>query len=390
MYTQHGTWFDALQLVLNSAGDGDLSADLCVDIPTPILHCVLARRRVLALADKHDITPSTFKPNSTEPEPVLPAFDFSTPQLKTQKAASDITKRAEFLSPRSAAAAAGLRDVVARLDDCHAMGAGAFLRAIPGGRNKSGRFFMQGDHRRVAARCHIGLPSEGVIPATRCVMCGERWDKGVLACGCATGRAAIHASVCSRGASRFKNRRHDAAADVLLAMYESIGGTGAVDHKKQLNAAGTATLGSACTVESGARVDVILYAAGPAEEDIALDVSFVCAEAHGGFEQAVLTREGDKNKIYIEGGVQGDGHALLPLRARRARRLWQGGEAGLGDAQAEGREGEGSRFSAFMVNDLVLIGMEAEAQHRHREGDGDRCAASHCYSNSPASDGRGG
>ena len=253
---------------------------------------------MLALADKHNITPSTFKPKSTEPEPVLPAFDFSTPQLKAQKAASDITKRAEFLSLRSAAAAAGLRDVVARLDDCHAMGAGAFLRAIPGGRDKSGRFFMQGDHWRVAARCHIGLPPEGVIPATRCVMCGERWDKGVLACGCATGRAAIHASVCSRGA--FKNRRHDAAADVLLAMYESIGGTGAVDHKKQLNAAGTATLGSACTVESGARVDVILYAAGPAEEDIALDVSFVCAEAHGGFEQAVLTREGDKNKIYKE------------------------------------------------------------------------------------------
>ena len=79
MYTQHGTWFDALQLVLNLAGDGDLSADLCVDIPTPILHCVLARRRMLALADKHNITPSTFKPNSTEPEPVLPAFDFSTP-----------------------------------------------------------------------------------------------------------------------------------------------------------------------------------------------------------------------------------------------------------------------------------------------------------------------
>ena len=168
-------------------------------------------------------------------------------------------------------------------------------------------------------------------------------------------------------------------------MYESIGGTGAVDHKKQLNAAGTATLGSACTVESGARVDVILYAAGPAEEDIALDVSFVCAEAHGGFEQAVLTREGDKNKIYKE-ECKKTGMLFFPfvLGAHR-RRLWQGGEAGLGDAQAEGREGEGSRFSAFMVNDLVLIGMEAEAQHRHRyrEGDGDRwhrCAASHCCS----------
>ena len=169
-YTQFGTWFDALQLALGSADEGDLSAELRADIPTPILHCVDARRRVLAIADRHKITSTILKPFSTEPEPVLPALDFSTPQLKAQKTASDIIKRSEFLSLRSAARAAGLRDIVARLDDCHAMGAGAFLRAIPGGRDKSGRFRMQGDHWRVAARCFVGLPPQGIIPATRCML----------------------------------------------------------------------------------------------------------------------------------------------------------------------------------------------------------------------------
>ena len=298
-YTQFGTWFDALQLALGSVDEGDLPAELRADIPTPLLHCVDARRRVLAIADKHNITTGLFKPFSPEPEPVLPALDFSTPQLKAQKLASDIIKRSEFLSLRSAAEAAGLRDVVARLDDCRSMGAGAFLDAIPGGRDRSGRFQMQGDHWRVAARCHVGLPPEGVIPATKCALCDRRWDHGVFAPGCSMGRAAIHPSVCTKG--QLKNRRHDAAADVLLEMYESLGGTGAVDHKKQLNVAGTATLGSVCALESGARVDVILYGAGRSEEDIAIDVSFVCAEASTrGFKAAIKDREQLKNDTYKE------------------------------------------------------------------------------------------
>ena len=294
-----GTWFDALQLALSSADEGDLPVELRADIPTPILHCVDARRRVLAIADKHNITLTTFKPFSTEPEPVLPALDFSTPQLKAQKRASDIIKRSEFLSLRSAAGAAGLRDVVARLDDCHAMGAGAFLRAIPGGRDKSGRFSIQGDHWRVAARSYVGLPPEGIIRATRCVLCDQRWDHGLCSPGCPMGRAAIHPSVCTKG--HLKNRCHDAAADVLLEMYESLGGTGAVDHKKQLNAAGTATLGSVCALECGARVDVILYGAGPKEEDVAIDVSFVCTESSKrGFREAIKDREVMKDRAYKE------------------------------------------------------------------------------------------
>ena len=77
-FVARGEYFDVLQAALSSLDEGDLPADFCVDIPTPILHCVLARRRVIALADKHNITSSKFKPFSTELEPVLPPFDFST------------------------------------------------------------------------------------------------------------------------------------------------------------------------------------------------------------------------------------------------------------------------------------------------------------------------
>ena len=65
----------------------------------------------------------------------------------------------------------------------------------------------------------------------------------------------------------------------------------------------TATIGSACALASGNRVDVILYGAGPSKEDVAIDVSFVCAEAYSHkktFKAAIEQREQDKNEIYKE------------------------------------------------------------------------------------------
>ena len=296
-YTTHGTWFDALHAALRSVGEDDLPTDLRSDIPVPILHCILARRRLNEIASKNS-------PVSSSAEPALPALDFSTPQLKAQKTASDITKRAEFLSLRSAAAASGLRDVVARLDDCRAFGAGEFLRAIPGARDKSGRFRIQSDHWRIAARCHVGLPPEGVAVDDKCRACGKRWDhrpsgSGPHRGGCSLGRAAIHPCVCTTG--YFITRRHDAVVDVLVAMYEAIGGTAVADHDKALNTAKTATIGSACALENGTRVDAIFYGAGPNREDVAVDVSFACAEAYAhkqSFKETIELREGDKNELY--------------------------------------------------------------------------------------------
>ena len=155
---------------------------------------------------------------------------------------------------------------------------------------------MQGDHWRVAARCHVGLPALGVKPGDVCGMCGRRWDHGVS--GCSLSRAAIHPSICSKG--QFKGYRHDDVCDVLLEMYKAIGGTGVADHKKHMNTANTATIGSVCTLESGNRVDVVLFGAGSGGQDLAIDVSFVCAEAYPqlGFKAAIEKREKEKVKIY--------------------------------------------------------------------------------------------
>jgi hypothetical protein len=165
---------------------------------------------------------------------------------------------------------------------------------------------MQSDHWKLAARCHVGLPPEGVDVVDLCRVCGKRWDyrpsgSGPHRGGCSLGRAAIHPSVCSAG--RFITRRHDEVADVLVAMYEALGGTAVADHNKALNTAKTATIGSACALASGNRVDVILYGAGPSKEDVAIDVSFVCAEAYSHkktFKAAIEQREQDKNEIYKE------------------------------------------------------------------------------------------
>ena len=297
-YAKHGAWFDALKVALDAVDDGELPSALAAEIPPPILHCVLARRRVLGIAETHGITSSSFKPFSSEPLPVLPPLDFSTPQLKAQRTASEIVKRAEFLSLRSSAVAAGANEVAARLDDCASFGAGSFLNAIPLGRDRSGRFVMRGDHWRIATRCHLGLPPLGISPGDLCLLCGKRWDYGHS--GCLFARAAIHPSVCSKG--QLRNRRHDAVVDVLCEAYRALGGTAAADHWRQLNAAGSGTLGSVCALESGNRVDLILYGAGKHGADVAVDVSFVCAEVYVGvgFAAAIKAREDAKNALYFE------------------------------------------------------------------------------------------
>ena len=155
---------------------------------------------------------------------------------------------------------------------------------------------MQGDHWRVAARSHVGLPPLGVDPGHPCGMCGKRWDFGPR--GCAHARAAIHPSVCTKG--QFKNKRHDAAVEVLCEMYEAIGGKVAADHRRQLNSARTAPLGSVCNLESGNRVDAVFFGAGSGDKDIAIDLSFVCAEAYPdkSFDASIKDREVKKDDTY--------------------------------------------------------------------------------------------
>ena len=149
---------------------------------------------------------------------------------------------------------------------------------------------------KVAPVGHVGLPAPGVAPANLCLLCGKQWRSG--ASGCDHARAAVHTSVCTRG--QFKTYRHDAVCDVLCEMFKAVGGTPVADHWRELNASGSGTLGSACLLESGNRVDVILYGAGSGGCDIAIDVSFVCAEAHTGrgFASAIEAREKAKIDLY--------------------------------------------------------------------------------------------
>ena len=297
-YTTYREYFDVLKKELDSVGESEIPAGLRADIAPPVLHCILARRHVLETGNKHGIQSDKFKPFSNEREPLLPALDFSAPQLKHQRLASEIIKQAEFNSLRSAARAARKLDVVAKLDDCASFGAGAFLQAIPLGRGPMGNFVMQSDRWRIAARAHLGLPAPGIHPQSLCGMCGEKWSVGVRAGGCLHARAAVHPSVCNKG--QFKSRRHDRAVDVLGAMYKAVGGTYAADHDKQMNTANTNTVGSVCTLASGNRVDLILYGAGPNSKDVAVDVSFVCAESYLdiGFAGAIKKREDDKDRLY--------------------------------------------------------------------------------------------
>ena len=288
-YTKYGTWFDALKVALDSVGENVTPAELRADIPTPILHCILAREHVINVAAQHGIKSSKCKPFSDEPLPVLPLLDFSTPQLKAQRLASEIMKKAEFLKLRSEARSAGALDVVSRLDDCSAFGGGAFLEAIPLGRDRTGRFVMQADHWVVAARHHFGLPPSGVEPSTLCCSCGQRWDYGSAAGS--VSRASIHPHCCAKRGT-IQGRRHDSICDVLMDMWKALGGTCAADHKKELSRSGTNLIGSECALPSGNRVDVILFGAGTKGADIAIDVSVVCTEAYCplSFKEAIKKR----------------------------------------------------------------------------------------------------
>ena len=206
----------------------------------------------------------------------------------------------------AAAVASRAGDVVARLDDCSSFGAGAFLNAIPRGRERSGRYSLRPDLWVIAARAHIGLTPPGVVPGDICGLCHRPLDSGVegqsVCCGSLSGscsRAAIHASVCPIGG--FKNRRHNSTADVLCEMWEAIGGTAAADHRKARNSRGVDVVGNTCMLPSGNQVDLILYGAGRHGGDIAIDVSFVCVEASNSkFETAIAKREADKNTKYLE------------------------------------------------------------------------------------------
>ena len=85
----------------------------------------------------------------------------------------------------------------------------------------------------------------------------------------------------------------------MCEAYKALGGAAAADHWRELNAAGSGTLGGVCMLESGNRVDLILYGAGKHGADVAVDVSLVCAEAYvgQGFAAAIRTREKAKNDL---------------------------------------------------------------------------------------------
>ena len=68
-----------------------------------------------------------------------------------------------------------------------------------------------------------------------------------------------------------------------------------------MNSARNAQQAAACALTSGRVVDVVLYGAGDGGADVAVDVSFVCAEASDlTFETAIKKREELKNSIYLD------------------------------------------------------------------------------------------
>ena len=53
-------------------------------------------------------------------------------------------------------------------------------------------------------------------------------------------------------------RRHNAVCDVLVEMYEVLGGTAVADHSKALNSARTATVGSVCALVPSRAVSALM------------------------------------------------------------------------------------------------------------------------------------
>ena len=163
-------------------------------------------------------------------------------------------------------------------------------------------FLIRSDHFRAAIRRYVGLPPPGVAPSDICLKCKQpldaNFDKAGATWGAVCGsltRACCHASWCSRGTH--KNKSHNAVADVLAEMWTALGGGAASDHKSMV-VNGRVGGANACELPNNARVDVVLFGAGEAGEDLYIDVSISCIECHSSFESAIKAKEKDKNDMY--------------------------------------------------------------------------------------------
>lgn len=233
-------------------------------------------------------------------------------------------KFAEFLELRAGAVAAGCFDVVARLDDCRAFGAGAFLASLPcaPASRQHNPFALRADHWRVAMRSFIGLPAPGATTVTMCRKCNNQLDHGHGHVGCGAGsatsaltRAATHSSTCKKGG--FKTARHDAIAAVLCSMYRAIGGVCEADHEYGKRAEGDAAArkkANPCTLPSNAKVDVVFYGLADGDQDLYIDVRVACAESHEvGFKEAIAAAEKIKTDKYAREVAGISQSAFLPF-----------------------------------------------------------------------------
>ena len=304
--TCHGTYrqhFSAIaQLIANLGDDAQLSQCNRECIPRSLLHFIDARSRINALQRSLPLATHAGDGAGKVKLNPLPPIDFVTQPKHAQKLASNIVKEVEVERFRREAIAAGAIDVVARLDDCRAFGAGEFLNAIPVGSDRTGGFLIRSDHFRAAIRRYVGLPPPGVAPSDICLKCKQPLDANFDKAGATRGavcgsltRACCHASWCSRGTH--KNKSHNAVADVLAEMWTALGGGAASDHKSTV-VNGRVGGANACELPNNARVDVVLFGAGEAGEDLYIDVSISCIECHSSFESAIKAKEKDKNDMY--------------------------------------------------------------------------------------------
>ena len=299
-YSEH---FGAIARRLAELGhDAQLPYNTRICIPRSLLHFIDARLHIntlfLSLSSKTRAGDGSGK-NTLTP---LPPINFAAQQKHGQKLASNIVKEVEVERFRQAAVTAGANDVVARLDDCRAFGAGAFMDAIPVGRDCTGGYGMRSDHFRTALRRVVGLLPSGVVPTDICLKCkkplDDKFDKvgatraGV--CGSLT-RACCHASWCTNGT--YKNKSHNCVADVICEMWVALCGSAASDHKSAF-VNGRVSGGNACELPNNTRVDVVLFGAGEKGEDLYIDVSISCVECHVSFESAIKAKEKGKNDFY--------------------------------------------------------------------------------------------